>query len=119
MIVLVQRQKLAYLVVVAIMRVRIGDDLPVHPRNSGLADVVGVLLDIGVSSCSGERCTAFAVVVGSVVVAHSPFLHDELLACFLRFLDVGRKLVFGQVADAVGMDCDHVERRAGEVGVGR
>ena len=101
------------------MWVRVRENLPVHPRNARLADAVCVLLDISVSRRSGERRAAVAVVVGGVEVAHSPFLHDQLFACFLRFLDVRLESVFGQVADAVGVDCDHVERGAGEVGVGR
>ena len=100
------------------MRVCIGDNLPVHPRNARLADLVRVLLDIRISRRGGERRTAIAHVVGGVEVAHSPFLHYQLFARFLRFLNVWREDVFGQVPDAVGMDCDHVERRAGEVGVG-
>lgn len=100
------------------MQIRIGDNLPVHPRYPRLTDLVRVLLDIGISRRSRERRPAVANIVGGVEVAHPPFLHDQLLARFLRFLDVGRELVFGQVADAVGVDGDHVERGAGEVGVG-
>lgn len=101
------------------MWVCVWDNLPVHPRNSRLADLVCVLLDIRISRRSRERRTAVADVVGGVEVAHPPFLHYQLFAGFLRFLDVGREDVFGQVTDAVGVDCDHVERCAGEVGVGR
>ena len=101
------------------MWVRVRENLPVHPRNARLADAVCIFLDISVSRRSRERRAAVAVVVGRVKVAHPPFLHDQLFACFLRFLDVRLESVFGQVADAVGVDCDHVERGAGEVGVGR
>ena len=99
------------------MWVCVWDNLPVHPRNSRLADLVCVLLDIRISRRSRERRTAVADVVGGVEVAHPPFLHYQLLARFLRFLDVGCEGIFGQVADAVGVDCDYVESRAGEVGV--
>jgi hypothetical protein len=70
------------------MRVCVRDNLPIHPRNTCLADVVCVLLDIGVSCCNREGGSFWAVVVGSVEVAHAPFLHDELLAGLLCFLDV-------------------------------
>ena len=99
------------------MRIRIRNDLPVHPRNPRLTNTIRILLNFRIPSRSRKRRPLRTIVIGSVKVAHSPFLHDQLLACFLRFLDVGCEGIFGQVADAVGVDCDYVESRAGEVGV--
>jgi hypothetical protein len=104
-----------YLIVVAIVRVSVRDDLPVHPWNASLTDVVRVLLDVSVSSGSRQSITLGAVVVGGVVIAQSPFLHDELLARILRFLDVRREGVFGKIAESVCMDRNHVERGARQV----
>ena len=100
------------------MWVRVGDDLPVHPRYACLTDVVCIFLDVGVSSCTGKCCSFGAIVVGGVEVAHAPFLHDELLACLLRFLHIRQQSVLGQIGKTVGVYGDDIERSARKIRIG-
>lgn len=112
---LVNPSVVTHLKVNIIMRIRIRDNLPIHPRNPTLANLIRILLDIRIPCPRRQRIPRRAVVVRSVEVAHPPLLHHQLLAGVLRLLHNGLEFRLRQVAEAVGMDCDHVEGRAGEV----
>lgn len=99
------------------MRIRIRNYLPIHPRYSRRADLIGVVLDVVVSR-TGRQCIALrAVVVRRVKVTHSPFLHHKLFASILGFLDVWIESFLGQVSSAISMNRNHVESATREVAV--
>jgi hypothetical protein len=105
-----------HLKVIIIVRVRVRDNLPIHPRNPALANLIRVLLDVSIPCPRRQRIPRRAVVVRSVEVAHAPLLHHQLLAGVLRSLHDGLEFGLRQVAETVGVDGDHVEGCAGEVG---
>jgi hypothetical protein len=106
----------ADLVVPAVMWIRIGEDLPIEPRNTRSIDLRRPRLDVVVPRPRANWRTTVAVVIGGIRVACAPFLHDELLAGILGFGDVWLERRGLEVAYAVGVDGEHVERAAGEVG---
>jgi hypothetical protein len=99
------------------MRIRIGNHLPIQPRNPRLANLIRILLDIRIPRTRRQRIPLRAIIVGGVEVAHPPLLHHQLLAGGLRLLHDRLQFRLGQIVEAVGVDCDHVDGRAGEVGV--
>lgn len=107
----------AYLIVIAVVRVGVGDDLPVHPWNSCQADFVRIVLDVIVSGQDRQRVPGGAVVVRSVEVAHPPLLHDQLLARLLSLLYVGSQSIFSKVCKTICMDRNDVQCVAREVRV--
>lgn len=99
------------------MRISIGDNLPIHPRNPCLADLIRILLNIRISRAGRQRAPLGTIIVRRIKVTHPPLLHHELLAGALGLLHVRLQFALGEVADAVGVNGDHVEGRAREVGV--
>jgi hypothetical protein len=112
-----ERSVITNLIIILIMRIRIWNHLPIQPRNPRLANLIRILLDIRIPRTRRQRIPLRAVVVGSVEVAHPPLLHHQLLAGGLRLLHDRLQFRLGQVVEAVSVDCDHVDGRAGEVGV--
>jgi hypothetical protein len=105
-----------HLIVILIMRIRIRDNLPVHPRNPRLTNLIRILLDISIPRTRRQRISFGAVVIRSVEVAHPPLLHHELLSSVLRLLHDRLQFALSQVTEAVGVDCDDIQGGAGEVG---
>ena len=99
------------------MRISIRDNLPIHPRNARLADLIRILLDISIPCTSRQRISRRTVVVEGIEVTHPPLLHHQLLAGGLGFLHDGLEFGLGQVVETVGVDGDDVDCGAGEVGV--
>ena len=107
----------SYFIVIPIVRIRIRNDLPIHPRHSCRADLIGVVLDVVVSRTGRQSIALGTVVVRRVKVTHSPFLHHKLLASILGFLDVWVKSLLGQISSAISMNRNHIESAAREVAV--
>lgn len=93
------------------MRVLVRENLPIHPRDPSLTNIISPGLDVPVAIARGVAAVTVLILV-RVVVAHPPFLHDQLLARGFRHLDVGRQLIHCQIAVAVRVDREDIKRVA-------
>lgn len=93
----------------------IGQNLPVHPRNTSVVHHIGMVADVLVSgSVIRNTVGGGALLVGSVVVARTPFLDDDKLAVLLGLGDGAAEVAGLQIA-SVGVDGDDVDGGAVEV----
>lgn len=100
------------LVVPALVRIAVWQNLPVEPRNTRCIDTRSPFLDIGIPGARGKWTAAVAVVVRGIGVARSPLLHDELLASVLCLVDIWLQFGGLKVASAVSVDGKDVQAGA-------
>lgn len=99
------------------MRIVVWDDLPVHPWHTCIAKCLRPGSQISCSCTFQEYSRDLTIVVGSVVIASAPFLHDELLVVLYSFCHVWCEFVLGQVACAIRVDANDIDARAAEVSI--
>lgn len=75
-------------IVPVVMRVCIGYNLLVEPRDAGIIDLRCPGADIIVACSRINRRTLMAVVVRGISVACTPFLHYKLFASIFGLIDV-------------------------------
>lgn len=95
-------------VVVTRMWVIVGYYLPVHPRDTCLADLIGPGLEIIDSSVGIQGGTIRATTRRGVEIARTPLLHHQLLTILLSFGDICLEPIRVVVTWGVGVNGENV-----------